>query len=713
MDFSKIPHPVNFTFPKQGKFPFKATLRDYGNGIWRLHINYNDSVKAPDESDLNPDFTAGGEDAAAGVVSFEKGRLRIFSPAGALLLESAREGFFGTEGDSWVMRFEQNAGDRFYGLGEKTGAFEKSGKRTLMWNVDAWGAHGMDVCRSGAPDPLYANIPYLLVRCKDEALGILVNDPAEVFFSLNPDMRLHPSQDPVKGSSFYFGATSGAPDIYFITGKDTASVIRKSGLLSGTFPRPPLWSLGYHQCRWGYSGTHDLEELDRRMTAAKIPCDGLWLDIDYMDKYKVFTTSPQTFADAEREMKKLRGHGRKVIAILDPGVRDERGYSVRESGRRAGVFCKNPNGDDYRGFVWPGATLFPDFSLAKTKRWWASLVRSFTDKGFSGYWLDMNDPSTGSVSQEDMRFGHGTLPHETYHNQYATGMAKATRAGLLESRPAARPFLLSRSGAAGSGKVAALWLGDNFSTWSHLRACVPMALGLSLSGVPMVGADVGGFGDDCSAELMARWVEATCLFPFFRIHSAKNVKRQEPWQFGPRALSVIRKGIRFRYRMLPYLYNVFLEHERTGAPVMRPLFYLGKSAAHIPDARLEDEFLIGGNVIVTPVLEQGADFRNVILPKGEWYSPLTDNWYAGEKPFRFSHKITGVPPVFFKEASLIPQFRKPCTTSTDDLDLARAELPVYLKDKPEHVLHFEYRYDSGEGFAYKTEGDKVIRIEVK
>ena len=713
MDFSKIPHPVNFKFSTQNKFPFKTTLRDYGNGIWRLLINYKGTEKRPDESDLNPNFKTGEELAECGRVLFEKGKLQVFSPSGSSLIESAREGFFGTAGDSWVMRFEPRANDKFYGLGEKSGAFEKSGTRTQMWNVDAWGAHGMDACRSGTPDPLYANIPYLLLRSKDEALGILVNNPADVFFSLNPDMRLHPSQDPVKGSSFYFGARSGAADVYFITGKDTASVIRKSGLLSGTFPRPPLWSLGYHQCRWGYSGTRDLEELDRKMTANKIPCDGLWLDIDYMDNYKVFTTSQKTFADAEREMKKLRGHGRKVVAILDPGVRDERGYAVRESGRRAGAFCKNPNGDDYRGFVWPGATLFPDFSLAKTKRWWASLVRDFTDKGFSGYWLDMNDPSTGSVSQEDMRFGNGKLPHEAYHNQYATGMAKATRAGLLESRPSARPFLLSRSGAAGAGKIAALWLGDNFSTWSHLRSCIPMALGLSLSGVPMVGADVGGFGDDCDAELMERWVEAACLFPFFRIHSAKNVKRQEPWQFGPRALSVIRRGIQFRYRMLPYLYNVFLEHERTGAPVMRPLFYLGSAASCIPDVRLEDEFFIGDNVIVAPILERGADSREIILPEGEWYSPLTDKWYAGGKAFRFAHKITGIPPVFFKNASLIPQFDKPCETSTDDLDLARAALPIYLKDQPSQPLHFEYHYDAGEGFAYKTDGDKVIRIEVK
>ncbi len=355
MDFSKIPHPVNFKFPPEGKFPFAAELENFENGIWRLKIHHNSEETLsdklnlpPDEAVLTPDFSS---ENPVGNVTFKAGRLRVFSPQGTCLLESAEEGFFGTAENSWVMRFIPEKKNKFYGLGAKTGPLEKTGMRTQMWNVDAWGSHGVSACREGDPDPFYANIPFLLLKRGNEALGILVHNPCTVFFSLNPEMRLHPSQEKVEGSSFYWGSTRGPAEIFFITGQDVASVLRRYGRLVGTMPRPPLWSLGYHQCRWGYSGTKDLNRLDHEMTKAGIPCDGLWLDIDFMDRYKVFTTNPKTFNNPETTMAKLLKKGRHVVAILDPGVRDEKGYSVRESGIKQEAFCKNSNGDFYRGFV--------------------------------------------------------------------------------------------------------------------------------------------------------------------------------------------------------------------------------------------------------------------------------------------------------------------------------------------------------------------------
>jgi len=716
MDFSKIPHPVNFKFPPQGKFPFAAELENFENGIWRLRIRHSSEEMLPgelslppDEAALTPDFSS---ENPVGKVVFKAGHLRIFSPQGTCLLESAKEGFFGTAQKSWVMRFVPEKKNEFYGLGAKTGPLEKTGMRTQMWNVDAWGSHGVSACRDANPDPFYANIPFLLLKRGPEALGILVHNPCAVFFSLNPEMRLHPSQEKVEGSAFYWGSTRGPAEIFFITGEDVASVLRRYGRLVGTTPRPPLWSLGYHQCRWGYSGTKDLERLDFEMTKAGIPCDGLWLDIDSMDRYKVFTTNPKTFKNPERTMAKLLKKGRHVVAILDPGVRDEKGYSVRESGIKQEAFCKNPNGDFYRGFVWPGATLFPDFSTDKGKNWWKDQVCAFSKKGFSGFWLDMNDPSTGSVTQEEMLFNQGKAAHETYHNLYATGMAKATRNGLLESRPEKRPFLLSRSGSTGIGQYAALWLGDNFSHWRHLKASIPMALGLSMSGVPFVGADVGGFGDDVTEDLMVRWVEAACLFPFFRIHSAKDAKEQEPWQFSKKALARIRECIQFRYRMLPYLYETFMEHERTGAPVMRPLFYLGKEAAEIAPSHFEDEFLIGDKLLVAPILEAKTRSREVQLPKGDWFCLADEKWYRGGKPFHWTLRSGGMP-VFVKNGSLVPQFEKKCTTSTADLDLSRAQLPLYIKPGFTKPVIQEYRYDEGEGVAYKIKGDTIITLVAK
>lgn len=626
MDFSKIPHPVNFKF--RDSIQSKA-FTYLGNGFFRLRFFFESENPRPFE--WNEEAFRTNEDSKEfrNRVKFAKGKLQVFSPSGEVILESSREGFFGTCKDRWLVRFEADEDFHFYGLGERAGKFDRKGTRAQMWNADAWGAHGTIKCRDDEPDPLYANIPFLLIRKGEDAVGIFVNDAGRVFFSLSPDMRLHPSQEPVQGSSLYFGSTSGPADILFIVGNDAADVISKLGKLAGPLHVPPEWALGYHQSRWGYAGTKDLVYLDKEMSKRKIPCDGLFLDIDYMDRYKVFTTNEKTFQNPEQITEKLLKKGRHVIPILDPGVRDEN-YFIRNDGIRKKIFCKNPNGDFYRGFVWPGATLFPDFSTEEGRSWWAKRVEKFSKKGFYGYWIDMNDPSTGSVSDDEMLFFHGKKDHESFHNLYASGMAKATFEGLKKAHPKESPFILSRSATFGMGRYAGIWLGDNFSTWKALRESIPMALNVSLSGIPLVGADVGGFGEDSSAELLARWAEAAVLFPFFRIHSSKNCKRQEPWAFGKSCEERVKNAILFRERMRPVLYKLFKKARETGAPVMRPLFYLGKDAAKISDARMEDEYLVGNSLLVAPILEQGKASRPVELPRGKWQNLSTGKVFSGK-----------------------------------------------------------------------------------
>lgn len=627
MDFSKIPHPVNFEFSHG--FLKADSLSHCGNGIFRLQIPMKRNAPRTFELGKEAFCETRDQKKVQPKIQISKGNLKVFSADKRILLKGDPKGPVGTCKDTWILRFEPDPELKFYGLGERSGKFERTGTRAQMWNVDAWGAHGTVKCRDDEPDPLYANVPFLLVRRKQDFLGILVNDAGRVFFSLSPDMRLHPSQEPVKDSSLYFGSTCGPIDVLFITGNSAEEILQKLGKLAGPFHVPPLWALGYHQSRWGYAGTEDLEELDREMSKRKIPCDGFFLDIDYMDRYKVFTTNPETFADPESETAKLLGRGRHVVPILDPGVRDE-SYPIRNEGIKQDIFCKNPNGKPYRGFVWPGATLFPDFSTEKGRSWWAAHVAKLARKGFYGFWIDMNDPSTGSVSDDEMLFDSGKKDHESFHNLYANGMAKATFDGLTAAHPGESPFVLSRSASFGMGRYAGVWLGDNFSTWKSLKESIPMALGLSISGIPFVGADIGGFGEDSSAELLARWVEAAVLFPFFRIHSSKNCKRQEPWKFGKECEARVKNAIEFRYKMRPILYKLFKESRDTGAPVMRPLFYLGDDSAKISDQRLEDEYLIGNNLLVAPILEAKATERLVELPCGTWKNLSTGKLYSGK-----------------------------------------------------------------------------------
>lgn len=626
MDFSKIPHPVNFDFADSAQ---SKNFSHLGNGIFRLRISFGKDNPRSFEWNENAFRTNESDKDLSARLKFSKGKLKILSTSGKTLLQSAGEGFFGTCETKWLMRFEPDPEFHFYGLGERSGKFDRKGTRAQMWNVDAWGAHGTVKCRDDEPDPLYANIPFLLIRKREKAIGIFVNDAGRVFFSLSPDMRLHPSQEPVKGSSLYFGSTSGPADVFFIVGNDAADVVSKFGKLAGPYNVPPEWALGYHQSRWGYAGTEDLEELDCEMAKREIPCDGLFLDIDYMDRYKVFTTNKKLFENPAKTAKALLKKGRHVIPILDPGVRDEN-YFIRNDGMRKNIFCKNPTGDFYRGFVWPGATLFPDFSTKEGSFWWTKNVEKFSRQGFYGYWIDMNDPSTGSVSDDEMLFDRGRKNHESFHNLYANAMAKATFEGLQKAHPGESPFILSRSATFGMGRYAGIWLGDNFSTWKALRESIPMALNVSLSGIPLVGADVGGFGEDSSAELLARWAEAAVLFPFFRIHSSKNCKRQEPWAFGKSCEERVKNAILFRERMRPVLYKLFKKARETGAPVMRPLFYLGKDAAKISDARMEDEYLVGNSLLVAPILEQGKASRPVELPRGKWQNLSTGKIFSGK-----------------------------------------------------------------------------------
>lgn len=665
----KIPHPANFKFAQSAP---AHTVQAFADNVFRLKIQTQQaSANEPAPFFTSLSTTSANDSTSANGWSVEfdaSGSLQIKDSQGLCWLRGNAEGCFGTAGEAWMLRFEYAKEMRFFGLGEKAGSLEKTSVRTYFWNVDVWGEHALSDVRTGAPDPQYVSIPWLIVECRVgeqmHAIGLLVHHPGNVFFSLEPDMRLHSSQDSVPGGAFYVGAQTGIPELWILVSDNVESLCTKLSRLVGTMPVPPVWALGNHQCRWGYRGSKDLLELDAGFREHHIPCDGLWLDIDYMDGFRVFTTSPEHFAKPAEVMQALRAKGRRVLAILDPGVKDEVGYAVRDDLVAQDLACHNEVGDYYRGFVWPGATLFPDFSLPAARDWWANQVAHLAALGFAGFWLDMNDPSTGSVPEQGMLFDKGRKAHSAYHNWYANGMAEATRKGLLLARPSEQPFLLTRSASTGIARFSAVWMGDSFSNWHHLQQSIPMALNMSMSGVPMVGADIGGFGDDTNAELMERWVQAHCLFPFFRNHSVKDSIRQEPWRFGAETTAILRKFIQFRYQMIPYLKSLFEEHERSGALVLRPYFMEDTSC----DAyEIEDQFFVGQHLMVAPILSAGLYSRKVKMPPGQWHQGFTGSLLQGPAVFELECKRDEL--LFFvRDGAQIPRLRKAPQVSTDEID---------------------------------------------
>jgi alpha-glucosidase len=711
--FQKIRHPSNFRFATAHSAaslqlgdaaPLQARVRDLGEDVF--HVELRDDARWP----LDPRLLRLHDDAFDGPsrhrLAFDAdGTLQL---SGANLLAGVPGACVGVCGKAWMVQFSRDDGMRFYGQGEKVTGLEKTGRRTKFWNLDVWGDHPMPVIIDGQADPQYAAIPYLLIRNGTQWIGVLVDHPGNVFMDTGSNWFFSGKDDLGAPPSLWFGADEGVPAFYVIAGDSAASVTQRLQRLVGVTPLPPLWSLGHHQCRWGYSGTRDLNALDAAFTEHQFPNDGLWLDIDYMEDFKVFTTSPVHFGDRAAELKALTDKGRRVVPILDPGVKVSAGYSVAESGLAAGIFCQNPEGRPYVGFVWPGRTWFPDYSLPEGRAWWAGHARRFREWGFSAAWIDMNDPSTGAAEVDDMRFQHGKWAHWTYHNLYATGMAQATWEGFKAAVPDERPFILSRSAATGSSRWTALWTGDNWSNWHHLRLCIPGTLNLALSGIPFNGPDVPGFGGHADAELAIAWYKAGMLFPFLRNHSVKGSVAQEPWQFGPDALAVIRHYVRLRYKLLPYLYQLWVAQAREGTAVMRPLFFDFDSADGLDLDRIDDQFLIGPAVMQAPLVHQGQQQRTVALPgNGRWMDAGTGRFVEAGRSIQVCSDAASTP-LYLREGRLVAM--QPGERTTQFNDLSEIELHVILGAGCADEAALDYAFDDGLSYGFERGERGVVRL---
>ena len=720
MYFNKISHPANFRFNTQTSAArrtmtvaaqvCRVDVASLGGDVHRITLAH--PRWKPHGSDAELSAAVPGTDAFA--VRFDaRGDLAVVESAtGRVLLEGAPRASFGVSGPAWMFQFRHHPGMQFYGLGEHNKGFEKSGQRVKFWNTDVYGDFPRHEVEHGHPNPMYMALPYVIVKQGNEYVGLLVNNPGAVFMDLASDF-LWDGVNPAdrQRQSFYVGAPGGQPELYIIVGPSLAALTRKYQTLVGRVPRPPVWALGYQQCRWGYAGPQDLWKLDRSFRRHRIPCDGLWLDIDYMERYKVFTFERRLWGNAantRRVLAALAKRGRRVVPIIDPGVGVEPGYEVYESGVKRRIFCQTPEGTPFVGFVWPGRTHFPDFSLPAGRKWWAEHVAEFARSGIGGAWLDMNDPSIGAVELDDFRFAHGTKPHEAYHNQYALGMAKASHAGFLAANPDRRPFLLTRSAYLSNSRYTAAWTGDNWSNWHHLRLVIPVSVGLALSGMPFNGPDVCGFLGDTTPKLAAAWHKVCFLFPFIRNHSMHASRAQEPWALGAPAQRVISHFIRLRYKLLPYLYQLFVAQAETGEAILRPLFHDFADTAKLPLGRIDDQFMVGPAILQAPLLTEGATTRQAVLPgPARWFSAADGRWFPGGRRVTVRAGAAETP-LFIREGSLIPMQAGERTDNRNDF--GRIELHCFLRPDTLGTTHLDYVFDDGESFGYQQ--GKVTRCQL-
>ena len=578
-------------------------------------------------------------------------------------------------------------GESFFGLGDKPNYLNLRGMRFETWGSDMYGFER-------TTDPLYKNIPFFLGLVKGMGYGIFFDNSFRSRFDFGHE----------RSDVLTFQANGGEMNYYFIYGPDLTRVVEGYHQLTGTPELPPLWALGYHQSKWSYSPESEVKALAERFRQEGIPCDVIHLDIEYMDEFRCFTWHPERFPDPKRLVAELEADGFKIVPILDPGIKIDRAYEVYQVGVEHGYFCRRADGPLMTGNVWPGPCHFPDFTHPEVRRWWGRLVEKFLAHGMHGIWNDMNEPAVLEVGTfpDDTRHFYDGQPcsHRKAHNVYGMQMARASYHGMKQAIYPRRPFALTRSGYAGVQRYAATWTGDNVSTWEHLWMASIQCQRLSVSGVSFVGSDVGGFIGGCNGELLTRWTQMAIFHPFFRNHSSNDHGEQEPWVYGEPYTSAIRQAIELRYQLLPYLYTTFWRHTQSGTPMLRPLSFIDQ---HDPQTHYRmDEFGLGPDLLICPILGPGEGGRRMYLPEGYWYHYWSDERHDGRKEFWVQAPLDQVP-LFVKAGATVPHY--PVMQYAGELVIDILDLHLYYDRGP---VTSELYEDAGDYYEYE-QGNYMVR----
>ncbi|HUP01494.1 MAG TPA: TIM-barrel domain-containing protein [Gemmatimonadota bacterium] len=624
-------------------------------------------------------------------------RIAVFDRDGAVISEDDPGmgiGWDGNEVRNWKSIADN---ERFYGLGEKTGDLDRRGREWVMWNSDTPG-YGNET------DPLYASVPFFIGVREGRAYGIYFNNAHRTTFNMGAGNHRY----------YSFAAEGGPLDYFFLYGPDVPAVVEAYTELTGRPPMPPRWALGYQQSRWSYTPAAEVLRIARTFREKEIPADVIYLDIHYMDDYRVFTWHAERFPDPEALLEELEAIGFKAVVIIDPGVKEEPGYRIADEGLDGDHFVRYPDGEVYVGSVWPGRSYFPDFSRPETRAWWGGHLAELADQGVDGIWNDMNEPAVWGKAfplEVVMDDGGRSSGMKKMHNLYGSLMSQAAWEAARRHRPGERPFVLTRAAFAGIQRYAAVWTGDNVASWEHLELGIRMMLGMGLSGLPFVGTDVGGFIGTPSPELFARWIQVGAFSPLFRAHTVHGSSPQEPWAFGEIVEDVSREAIELRYRMLPTLYTLFREAHRTGHPILRPLFWHHPDDSLAYDRRWQHQFFFGETLLVAPVTREGARLQEVYLPEGEWLDLGAETIHAGGRTVVVEAPLERIP--MFLKAGGILVLGEPVQHTGELEDRAAADRVLTVEAFPISGDGVFILYeDDGVSFDHEEGEYRLTRFEV-
>ncbi|MEP2058678.1 MAG: glycoside hydrolase family 31 protein [Maribacter litoralis] len=574
-------------------------------------------------------------------------------------------------------------GESFYGMGDKAMHSNLKGKRVENWVTDQF-AYAKE------QDPLYKAIPFYVGLNKGIAYGIYFDNSFKTGFDFSQERRNITS----------FWAEGGEMNYYFIFGPDMPKVVSSYSSLTGTPELPPMWALGFHQSKWSYYPESNVKEIASEFRKLQIPCDAIYLDIDYMDGFRCFTWDKNHFPDPKRMIQELEEDGFKTVVMIDPGIKVDRDYWIYNEALENGYFCKRGDGPLMHGKVWPGECNFPDFTNPKVREWWAELYKEFmSDLGVHAVWNDMNEPAVMEVPSKtaplDTRHNYDGHPctHRKAHNVYGMQMVRATYEGVKKYVYPKRPFVITRAAFSGTQRYSSTWTGDNVATWEHLWIANVQVQRMCLSGYSFVGSDIGGFAEQPDGELFARWVQLGIFHPFCRVHSSGDHGDQEPWSFGSEITDIVRKFVELRYQLLPYLYTMFYKYTKENIPMVQSLVFFDQedNQTHFRT----DEFIFGDKILVCPIQEPNAQGRRMYVPRGEWYDFWTNEYVEGGKEKWVAAALDMIP-IFVKAGSIIPKY--PVQQYVGEKKIEELVLEVYYKEGTETSEVYE---DANNGYDYK------------
>ncbi|KAJ7996613.1 hypothetical protein DPEC_G00238870 [Dallia pectoralis] len=574
---------------------------------------------------------------------------------------------------------------------------------------DPYRLYNLDVFQYELSNPmaLYGAVPVLISHNTHRTMGLFWLNTAETWVDISS--RQDPAQVPQTDVRWI--SESGIIDVFLMLGPKPADVFSQYASLTGTQAFPPLSSLAYHQSRWNYNNQEDVASVDRGFDEHDIPYDFIWLDIEHTDGKRYFTWDKKNFPQPKDMLQGLMDKRRKMVTIVDPHIKVDSSFKIHSEIRSKGFYIKNKDGGDYEGWCWPGNAGYPDFTNPEMRSWWSSMFAYDQYEGSMENlytWNDMNEPSVFNGPEVTMHKDalHGPWEHRDLHNLYGLYVQMATAEGQIRrSGGLERPFVLSRSFFAGSQRYGAVWTGDNAAEWGHLKVSIPMCLSLSLVGISFCGADVGGFFKTPGTELLVRWYQAGAYQPFFRSHAHLDTPRREPWLFGPDNMALIREAVRQRYALLPYWYLQFYHAHRTGQPVMRALWV--EYPHDVSTFSIDDEYLIGRDLLVHPVTDERSTGVNVYLPgDGEvWYDVHTFQRHEGAQNLHIPVTMSTIP-VFQRGGSIICRKNRVRRSSSC---MENDPFTLYVALDPQGNAEGELYIDDGHTFKHETDRQFIQR----